>query len=525
VRPPIDRPQLRALVSTLLRQALRPGVDARTGSRGHPLRQVIISLGFIGALFTRNAARSDSPESYLILLFAATLALTMLHVAPDPFEIRQRNSEIIQSRPVSTATLVGAQMVLRLLLAAVIASCFALLPLCALRLAFHTPWLLLGGLYLCLLLGSFTAVVLWLLTVLLAAGVFPLDRVRQTSQLVLIGLVLVVSFGSLFGGEAGLPSQIALSHRSWVLALPSTWFARLLLADSDAVGTAQRCGALALLLVALVAPLSTKAWERPYARLLEGELRARERAMRPPLDARVLGLVARIPLVGAWLVPEAPRAVATLVLTMLDREEVSRVKMIVPRVVAFGFFVFGVFGAGGPIVTVMLGYFGIASVLQGLEVVRQSSEFQASWSLFVAPLDTADLARGMRLAILVRLFLWHLALMGTALFLRNPPVSAALLAICYVVAARLTFAAALALRPTLPLSQEQRSVQSLVGFVASFFVNIVLAVAYSTVLLLVALLGKLGAVLAAIGALAFLAGAILLERLAAQRMSRLVFPA
>jgi len=40
----VDGLQLRTLVRLTLKQSLGPGTDASTGSKGHPLRQILFSI-------------------------------------------------------------------------------------------------------------------------------------------------------------------------------------------------------------------------------------------------------------------------------------------------------------------------------------------------------------------------------------------------------------------------------------------------------------------------------------------------
>ncbi|HEU4387223.1 MAG TPA: hypothetical protein VFV34_05460, partial [Blastocatellia bacterium] len=182
----VDHRQLRAVVELTLKQGFRGALKPGTTKRVKPLRQLIVSMAVVGLFFSSAVRRSEDLPTYLILLFSTTFAIVALSVLPDTLEGRRRNIEVLSSKPIASRTMLAARAVNLLFISGLITACFAAAPLAAAKFSFQCSWILAGGLFLLLLLGSFAVVVISLTTLVLAAQWLNLDRLRTLAQFVLV---------------------------------------------------------------------------------------------------------------------------------------------------------------------------------------------------------------------------------------------------------------------------------------------------------------------------------------------------
>jgi hypothetical protein len=125
----VDPLQLRALLRLTLKQSLGPGTDASTGSKGHPLRQILFSMTTLGVMLSARAWRVADLPSYLVLLFAAVFVIVILAINPDSQDVQERRLEILASKPIAARTLLSARTILLLVLAGLLAGCLGLVPM------------------------------------------------------------------------------------------------------------------------------------------------------------------------------------------------------------------------------------------------------------------------------------------------------------------------------------------------------------------------------------------------------------
>lgn len=517
----IDRRQLVALLGLTLRQLLRPGVDRSSGSKGHPLRQIVFSMGLLGLLFTGNVGRLPDLASYLALLFAVAFVFVALAISPETHEVRQRNIEILSSKPIAPATLVAGRAVILLVIAGLISGCFGLAPLLAAWWRLACPLPLVAAEYAMLILGAFTAAMAWLYALLAALRFVSPERLRFVTQSLLVLAILAVTAMS-----TGLYSPAGLVRpalaATLIELLPSTWFARFWMADLGFEANAQRAGVL--LLGAATIAAARGGFERFYPRLTEAAVAEPGRPVVRPLTVRLLEAVSRLPLLGGWLLPRASTAVASAILTLTVREEVSRLRVLVPQVVAALFFILGLRTEQATLPLSMLAYFGLASVIDGLDVVRQSPSAPASWIFFKTPIEARQVRRGIRVAIMLRFLALPLLLLTVLLLKSHPPLLAALLATAYLFVGRFVIAGGIVARPAFPLSQDQRAAQSFLGLVLGFVLSVAGSVAYLVAVFLVTTLGWVGLAIAAVAVAGLAAATLACELWASERLARAEYP-
>src|SRR5262249_743628 len=193
----LDRRQLGAVLGLTLGQLLRPGVDANTGVRSHPLRQIVLSMGLLGLIFALNLLRLPTWDVFLVRLFAATFLMLSLAIAPEPYELRERHREILASKPVSARTLLVARCIQLLALSALIATAFGLLSFVGAAWRFHAPPLLAAVEFAMLVAGGFTSALLWLYAVLGALRFVRVETVRKAVHTALALFTIGLSLFSL----------------------------------------------------------------------------------------------------------------------------------------------------------------------------------------------------------------------------------------------------------------------------------------------------------------------------------------
>jgi hypothetical protein len=488
----VDAGQLRVLVHLALKQGLGRGTDASTGAKGFPLLQILFSMTLLGVVLCFNAGRVADAASFLVLIFAVVFVITVLAINPDTQDVQERRLEILASKPVAPPTFLAARALVLLALSGLLSGCLGLAPLVTALAYFRLPWLRAVAGSLMLVAGSFAVAVVWLSAVMIAVRWISVDRVRKTSQLLLLAAIVGVNVLSLgwipFGGAGS--SRFSVSAWPAAAWLPSSWFA-LFWVDGDVPGSwGRRTAAVGLLgLAGLVA--SGRLFARYYANFAEQSAAPAARPARALLT-RLLDAFARVPGLGR-LLPPPVHAVAAAVLTVTRREDVSRTKTLVPQVMAAGGFALAWWG-GAPMAAIsmtMLTYLGFSSVLDGLQVTRQSSHPGAGWIFWGTPLAPRHVVRGLTIALTLRFLFLPAALLAVLFFRRHPPALAAFLSLAYFLSARLVIPLGLVVWPAQPLSHEQRATQSLGGFVAGFALAVSFAVAQALVELLAPLFGVL----------------------------------
>ena len=522
----VDWQQLRAVVRLGLWQGFRSALKPGTGKRAHLLRQLIISMGLVGLFFSIGARRCDDLPTYLTLLFSVAFGIVGLSVLPDTLDGRRRNVELLSSKPIASTTLLAARAVSVSIVSALITASFAIAPLISAALVFKCSWILVGGLFVMLNLGSFAVVVMSLTILVLAARWFNLDRLRTFAQFLLVAINL-----SMMGLSLLSMSELAIgsdSTRFWfssfpsIKLLPSVWFADFLVSNFGATANLERTAAVLLFLSALLIATRLDLGKR-YPDLVDRLLESDERPTSRPLTVRLLETASRVPLIGKWLAPPQPLAVATLILTLTQRELISRLKILVPRVILIAFFVVALSAGDRYFSPLIVAFYGFIGLLTGCDLIKQSSQPAASWPLLAAPIDSLQIIRGLRLVITVKYFALPAALVTVALFLINPPVLAALLALCYLVETRCLISVLILISPALPLSAEHVTTAQFVGLGVSMAVTFVTTIGYVIVVSVYGMFEYVGLGIGAIGLMTLVVMSYWLDRGASARLQRLEY--
>jgi hypothetical protein len=247
---------------------------------------------------------------------------------------------------------------------------------------------------------------------------------------------------------------------------------------------------------------------------------------RVPRSALVWGLerVMRIPVFGRLLLPPPVLAVACAVLLVTRREDISRAKILASQILALGAFAVALTGAEHVVTVTLLTYLGFSSVADGLKVTRQSSLPAAGWIFAGSPIEPRQLVRGLATALEIRFLALPTVLLAAIFFRQHPPALAAVLALSYLLAARLVIIVGLLLWPAFPLSEEQHRAQSMLSYVVGFTLSVAFAVAQAVLVLLHQNFGVVAVILGAGGLVAMAAAAWGLTWSAASRVARLEYP-
>jgi hypothetical protein len=526
VESTVDWQQLRAIVQLGLWQGFRSTLKPGTGKKAHLLRQLVISMGFVGLFFSIGARRCDDLPTYLTLLFSVAFGIVALSVLPDTLDGRRRNVELLSSKPIASNTMLAARAVNVSIIAALIAGSFAVAPLISTVWVFNSSWILVCSLFLLLNLGSFAFAVLSLTTLVFAARWFNLDRLRAFAQFLLVAINLgMMGLSLLSMSEAAIGSEskgFSFSSIPSIKLLPSVWFADFLVSDFGVSANLERAGALLLLVFALLIATRLDMGKR-YPDLVDRLLESDERPTSRPLTVRVLETASHLPVVGKWLAPAQPLAVATLILTLTQRELISRLKILVPRVILVAFFVVALSAGDRYFSPLIVAFYGFIGLLTGCDLIKQSSQPAASWPLLAAPIDSLQIIRGMRLVVTVKYFALPAALVTFALFLISPPILAGLLVLCYIVETRCLVSLLILISPALPLSAEHVTTAQFVGLGVSIAVTLVTTIGYLTIVWTYGVFGYIGLVVGAIALIMLTFTSYWLDRGAAARLQRLEY--
>jgi hypothetical protein len=522
----VDWQQLRAVVDLNLKQGFRAAVNPTTGKRAHPLRQVIVSMGLVGLFFSSGARRCEDLQTFLAFLFSASFAIAALSVLPDSLDGRRRNFELLVSKPISSATLLAARAVNLLIIATLITGSFSVAPLISAIWIFGSSWILAGALFLLLIIGSFSVVAISLTTMVVAAQWFNIDRLKTLAQFLLVAINLSL-MGSSFllssdlvtGSES---TRVSLAYIPEVKLVPSVWFADFLVSDFGITANLERAGALVVVAFSLLIGIRLDLGKR-YPKLIDRLLESDER---PATTLRTVGLleaVGRMPLAGHLLVPAQPLAIATLILTLTQREVMSRLKILAPRAILIALFVASLYLGDRYFSPMLIASYGFMALMSGFELIKETSQPAACWPLLAAPVDARQIIKGMRLVVTLKYVALPAALVSIALFLTSPPLLAGLLALCYLVEARCVTSAMILFSPTLPLSRDHATTPPFIGLGASLVVTVVTSIGYITVVFAYSLYEYAGLAVAAISLIVLAFASYLLDRGAASRLAAIQY--
>jgi hypothetical protein len=521
----VDWQQLRALIELLLKQGFRPSLLAVKGSRSHPLRQLVVGMTLLGIFFIGNAKYCADPDTFFYFLFTVTFGVVSLCILPDTLDARRRNVEVLDSRPVAKRTLLAARTSLLFMLAGIITVCFGLPPLISTRIFFGCSWGMIAELWLLLVLGSFTVVVLWLTGLLMAAQWFNLDRLRTLAQFALIAVNLSVMGSSLLAmsGVDGLSKlrPMSLAHRPLLHLLPSVWFANVALGDSGAWAICERGGALLLFVFAIYLSCGVDLGKR-YPRMQERLLSPDESPVRSPMAVRLLDWT-RLHFPGRWLANDQAAAVARLIMIATQRELTSRISVVVPRLLAVVFFIAAFVGDEYAIAPVLLMIYGFMALVDGVHIVKGNPQAAASWLLAATPVEPRDVIRGTRLVIIWKYFAFPGLLTVIVLAASYEPALAAILILCFLVEARCVISLLFAIAPAWPLSREQTTTNSWMSLVTSLVITTISSTAHVVIVTAYEFMSYAGLMLGVMGIAALITLSYLLDRGAASRLAQVDF--
>jgi hypothetical protein len=282
--------------------------------------------------------------------------------------------------------------------------------------------------------------------------------------------------------------------------------------------------AAALLIVCISSLITLRVdLSKHYPELVDILLASDDRPAKATLAVRALKLLSNIPGLGPVIAPGPAAGVATLILTATAREVASRLKVLVPRVLLIGFFIWGLTTSDVYISQTLIAIYGFTSLIDGWEIVKQSQHAQACWVLVSSPLEAGHLSKGIQLALTLKYFSLPLLLVTLTFFFHHPIEVAAILSLLFLAEARAVVSIQLTLRPALPLSQEQVPGSALLGFAISMAVALVTSVIYGTVVALEMIFPLSGIVIGLMVLLALVVANYLFERTARLRLARLEY--
>jgi hypothetical protein len=510
----VDRGQLAALLRLQLGQMLRRGIDASSGTSGHPLRQILFSMTFLGLLAVGGAFRDVPLDLFLARVFGSALVIVALMVSAESDDARIRRMEILLPKPIAGATHVASVAVQLLLMSALVVVPYALPPLVAACFRLGLSPALLPLLLLTLLAGAFALVLVWVLVIRAGVERLGADRIRMATQTSVVAVMILLAWSGLSATSGIELAPPALPERV-LRALPSTWLASFWTDGWDLPANLRRAAVLGLMALSIAGFLLFVRRSSVDALF---ETTSRVRRTRAPLLARLLVALGGRP--GLRLLLPAPAAaLAGCMLALGRREEASRLRGFATTLLAIAMAAWGLLADAGPMPLAVLASFMVSIGLEGLAVTRQSADGAAAWAIAKAPLKPSHVVRAVQWAVMTRFVLLPLALFGVLAFRRHPFDLAALYVAGGLAVARLAVASTFAARPSYPLG-EPPVVAGAVAQIAGWALGIAGALGY-VVASAIADLGWFGAVLVAIGVVVTFGLSVVAQLVAAHRLGRL----
>lgn len=455
----LDWKQAGTLLGMTLRQSFRANVDPATSKKSQPLRVWVVSLLVLGLVFMSTAGRCANFREFMVLLFVFVFAMAMFGIIPDTHDVRQKEIEILHCRPIAAKTLAVSNAFSLLMLAWLTTTFFSIAPFLKAVARFHCPPLAGIGLYLSMVAGTFSLVVLWLTLLTIASQRYGINRLRMFSQ-TLFFVVLLVQMGvslsflpALNLGKGGVLSGNAIRF------VPSTWFVDLCIGGGGPAANLERAAAVLLVFAALLVVLRLNL-HRHYPRMAEKMLEAPTERASAPYDVRFLSWIRKA-------LPAQAYGVATLILTVDAREEAMRFRVIAARLPVVVLFLVSV--ATGWDASYFVAIFALSNLLDGVNSSRQCSQSEASSLFESSPIGARALLLGTQLSVLLRNFLWGWILGSILFFLHHPPALAIAMTFAYLLEAYLIVCLLVSYNPTLPLSVNLKASQSVGNIVYSFF--------------------------------------------------------
>jgi hypothetical protein len=521
----VDWAQLRVLLTLTLGQAYRRGVSSLTGAMHHPLRQLVLSFGFLGVFSCINLGKVPDAATFYSLVFAGAFALVLAGISPDAADARQRHADVLGSRPISGATAHGLRFVSFVFMGVLLSVPLALPGLVGAWLYFHVPLHLALLQLVMLLVQAAVAGMLWMQFFALAVRWISIEALRRASQVMTVGLLLVISFGSsglvspLLSKTRilGMPAQAA--GRALLDALPSTSFATFFLADTGSMANAHRLGVLALVVLTLVLPWIGNL-ERRNQRLVDAIQISVERVSARPVHVHA-SLRVKLLRATSWLLAAPSAAVAETVLVHAERDDFTRVRSIAQGAMAIVFFLIGI-GVHRPGLALFpLTYVSFAALVESLDGVRRSPQWAAGWIFFTCPLKPRHMVTGMQVAIALRSLMLPAALTIGLLFWWAPTSAAMVATVAYLVGLRLASAACMALRPGMPLATGERVFPEVAGLGLAVALGVASSASLTMMYLAVVRFGTLGLLMSMGGVVILVIATVATERAAASRLCSL----
>jgi hypothetical protein len=459
-----------------------------------------------------------------VLVFAINLLIVVFNILPETHEARNRSVEVLYVRPIPERIHLAARALTLAAVTILMTAGFGLVSLSAGYWRFNAPsgrvLLLLGA----LVISALTAAIMWVAAIAVLVRWISIVRLRRGSQTLFLILIIIFTLhatGLMVTGDS-VAWRFDIRAVPFIEALPSTWFARLALSSDSSLAPAQRVASLFLLVASLAIVFSGR-FGRRYLRAVEMDWSRSVGTVSVPKTTYIPDALARLPLIGRWLLPPPVHGTTTAILIAIEREDFATLRLLVPKLIATIFFAIGLWRGSGEAVLPVIGYFVLVSTVEALDVVLRSAYSTASWMLFKAPLEARDVMRAIEWSVMQRAVAVPWLLFAGLTFLRLPSGLAAMLVMGTTLTAFCALAACVVFRPSWPLSLEQRTMP-VVGFVLAFIFGISLLIVVGVVAAAIHVFGWLGLVLGVLALCALLAVAFALRLWAVSRLAGVECP-
>ncbi|HKV42247.1 MAG TPA: hypothetical protein VJX67_23795 [Blastocatellia bacterium] len=452
----IDLAQCRTLIGIYLRQGFRP-VPTSSRRQRRPLVTLVVGMLLFGTAFSAGRSVATDLDTYLTALMTAVFALVMMGAVPDSALIRERYLEILYSKPIDERTMLAAQIATRLIYAWVLSSAFATVPLLACEARFSIYWPALTATYFMMVIGGFSSVAIWISSVNYLTRWLSLEKFRAAVRYLNIAVLLACYLPAILvwtsGATGGLTRSYSISSVPLLKVLPSFWFATFFTSGRGADHLLlARIGALAFVMAAVLTSWRPKSAKR-YPEMIERMMAADNVSSGLPFSIRLLGGLKRIPVLGHLLVSDQAFGVALLILTCTGREDSSRTRVFAQRIAMAAVFAVCLYHPSS-VWVLWVTFYGFNSIKDGVQIISQSSDREASWIFRASPVESAQVIKGIRFSVFFGFLLVPAAFSCFLFYFAYGALAGTLLCASFLLEAAIATSLFLIASPSLPLSQE-----------------------------------------------------------------------
>ncbi len=474
----VDWRQVKALaksgLTTEWRMTSRKTRAGKSGKGGWAYLSVALYV-LLGLFLSRFFRHDATPAELLtnctgLVLYLAMVTASNIFMSFGAGFLNPEELNLISPLPVTSETFFTSRLLILLIYSSIIAISIGLVPVIVIPVVQHCPWYSAFGIMAGLWLSTLTAA----LAIIVVYGLF-LSRIetKRRSRLMSYAQFLgtFITTGSIVIlpriAEHWNPNQFAFGDNPWILGLPATWFASLMLLlggfhETHPYLLAPFAILFAVVMGVLAFRLLGSHYQAGVQELIESTRADAKRDKGLDQHRSFFSLPNSLPFLR---IPES-RAIWTIFRAQYRFDTKFRLSLLSVLPITILYLVMAIVQGGvkdpfidgmrGSANATMLYIFALLSPLFILQAISQTEQFKASWIFFSAPVDRALLLIAARNTLLLLVVLPYMIVLFIA-FAIFIPIMHALMHIAIIASiAMLMFQLYLMVRPRMPFAQQRQ---------------------------------------------------------------------